>query len=186
MSNFVEVPPSEWKELVNKPVSDSKKITVHVCAWREGNVILVFNPEEKKSDDFVKPSGCGVPTGGVDPGETPFKAAERELKEETGLSDSDFEMNSMPFQVTKKDNGHINVWFLAKLDSGVELPETVNDPSCNITKKPEWFNTLSLFNGVLDDVIKEGNCRHNGERIYTTHLRAIHESAYEEFEAVEV
>ena len=182
MDNFTEIPRLEWKELVNSPVTDSEKITVHVSAWREGKVILVLNPEEKKSNGFVKPSGLGVPTGGVDFGETPFKGAERELKEETGLSDSDFEMNSMPFQVTKKDNGHINVWFLAKLDSGVELPEKVKDPSGNITKKPEWFNPLSLFN----DVLKEGGYLHNRVKIYTTHVHAIKKSAYEEFEAVEV
>ena len=178
MDDFFEIPPSEWKELVNKPASDSESVTVHMIAWREGKVMLVLNPEEKKSNGIVKPRGWGVPTGGVNYGETPFKGAKRELKEETGLSDSDFEISPMPFRVTKKINGHISIWFLVKVDSGVELPKEVNDPSGNITKKPEWFDPVPFF--------YEKDLLFKGEIVYGSHINAIKISADKEFEAVEV
>lgn len=40
MNDFVEIPPSEWEELVNKPASDSESVTVHMdyLVWRKSNI----------------------------------------------------------------------------------------------------------------------------------------------------
>ena len=67
-----------WGEAVERGRSYRRRPGAYAILWRDGELLLTFQAEPKPE--------VQLPGGGIDPGESPFRALHREVREETGWS----------------------------------------------------------------------------------------------------
>jgi len=90
-----------------------------VAVWRGNELLLIRNSYRR---------GITIPSGGVDPGETPREAARRELHEEVGIATSDeallvpFCTLELPYE-GKRDRAH---FFELQLDASASCSITID------------------------------------------------------------
>lgn len=98
----------EWKLILCKLVGRTRH-TAHVVLEKDGKFLLVQEavPGIRKL--------WGLPGGGINKGETPEQAAERETEEETGY---DVELIKKLGEIKDKKRGNVRHIFLGEIKSG--------------------------------------------------------------------
>lgn len=94
------------------PIKEKVAACVFIVS-SDGRVLAV----SRKHD----PNDFGMPGGKVDPGESPWEAARRECREETGLEVT--AMNRDPFHDELDDNGYRCITFRAIVDGEINTEE---------------------------------------------------------------
>jgi ADP-ribose pyrophosphatase len=109
-------------------VDDGKEIVLHgpavaiVPVDRDGIVTLVRQPRPSVGARVLE-----IPAGGMDPGEEPLAAAQRELREETGLHGGAWTEVSTFFTTPGFCDERMHLFVATELDPGEASPEDGED-----------------------------------------------------------
>ena len=103
---------------------DGKDVVVHapavaiVAVDGEGRVVLVRQPRAGARRDLLE-----LPAGMVDPGESPLAAAQRELREETGLGGGEWALLVSFFTTPGFSDEVMHVYLATELGEGDPSPD---------------------------------------------------------------
>lgn len=132
------------RDLALLPKEEIGPSAVHVVLFHNGDIILVWNKEDKLPNGLPKPAGWGNPGGRVRDGEIPLHAAMREAIEETGgtIDKKFIKIFPVPLFV-RRNKDRIDFFFLGQVSIDKELPVEekikIRDP---IDKVP-YFTVIS-------------------------------------------
>jgi 8-oxo-dGTP pyrophosphatase MutT (NUDIX family) len=84
-----------FSDFINEGDSAKRKKIAAGVALIYDNKILLIHP----TNSSWKKSTCGIPKGGLEPGEDPFEAALREVQEETGIQLSPEQVDREPHRI---------------------------------------------------------------------------------------
>lgn len=84
-----------FSDFVNEGARANRKRMAAGVAIIYDNKILLIHP----TNSSWKKSTCGIPKGGLEPGEDPFEAALREVQEETGIMLSPDQVDREPHRI---------------------------------------------------------------------------------------
>ncbi len=105
-------------------VDDGKEIVVHgpavaiVAVDRDGVVTLVRQPRPSVGTAVLE-----IPPGGLEPGEVPLAAAQRELREETGLHGGEWHEAASFFTTPGFCDERMHVFVATGVEAGEASPE---------------------------------------------------------------
>jgi 8-oxo-dGTP pyrophosphatase MutT (NUDIX family) len=113
-----------FNDFINEDLDDSPKRSPKVAAgiaaiW--DNKILLIHP----TGSSWQKGTCGIPKGGIEPGEDTMEAAIREFREEAGIDVSPEMLDSEPHKVIfynkkMKETGHM-IYYVCKINDLSEL-----------------------------------------------------------------
>lgn len=123
------------------------KISVRLVVIKNGKVLLINN----KRDGFYYFIG-----GGVEYGETFEIAAARELREEAGMDDINFEYEKLLYiqEMVFPDRHKIEIFIKGTINKSEEL-EGVSDPGHDVDDYLTWINVNELPEKLLPLTIAE-------------------------------
>lgn len=165
-------PNMEWAALVKNTPRFTGPATARVVMLYFGSVVFVKNIESTLPHIVdKKPSGWGLPCGGIRGDEIIITGIEREFREETGatIEEHSYQISKFPIDVYRKKNGHLEVGFVGKMTNYVAVTEReieILDP----TKKVTCYTITNPFN--LQKGLG-GNVLFKNERFYKTHSKLI-------------
>ncbi|MFJ8822610.1 NUDIX domain-containing protein [Streptomyces sp. NPDC102467] len=128
------------------------RVSAYALALREGRVLLARLAD---TSPVFEPGLWHLPGGGIDHGEQPVEALERELREETGLELVDARLVDSRAYVVQRGGVH---WHLIALFYAVELkgdtPEVVE--VAGTTEAVEWIPLAELDESMMSPAAADG------------------------------
>ncbi|WP_343244988.1 NUDIX domain-containing protein [Streptomyces sp. SID14478] len=127
-------------------------MSAYALALREGRVLLARLSD---ASPVFEPGLWHLPGGGIDHGEQPVQALERELREETGLDLVEARLVDSRAYTAQRDGVH---WHLIALFYAVrlagEVPEVVE--VAGSTEAVEWIPLAALDETMLSPAAADG------------------------------
>ena len=147
----------KFNDFLNTILNESWKDVDPTIKKNAAGVAIIFTNDFIDRILLVHPTGaswkkgtCGIPKGGMEPGENPMEAALRELKEETGiiLSPKDLDPEPQVVQIYDKKGKKVNrqlIYFVLRITELSQIGlDTIFVPKSQLQKDEiDWAKFVS-------------------------------------------